>query len=265
MLGEFIRAFFSLVRSPLLLIVVALALLLNVGIWFVFQESLTSFGFGILGGALNELDGSTDSFVFLLSSFASEWGVLAILFLLFILVNAWISLVLARFAGQQQQKKIEVLESVWFGLRRLGRLIGWSIFLLFVLVVWLAVFLLISGLGQWNALLGLVALLAWILFSVVLVFVLALVVPIMGLEDATVRVALSKAGAFIRNRLVEILLFFLVLGIILSLVSLAANALADLVLEDDWLVLLVVTVSLLVQSLLANLAVPFFYLQKKPA
>ena len=130
------------------------------------------------------------------------------------------------------------------------------VFLLFLFVV--------STIGYWNEWIGLLLLLFWLVCAFLVFFVLTFAVPVMGLEDVGIKYGLQKSAGMIKKHFLGVFVFMIVLGIFVGIVSWVGDTASELV-EDENLSILLLAVFLLVQNVIANLALPFYYLEKKPS
>lgn len=261
MFKEFIRVFFSVVRSPLLLLPALFAVLLNLAVLYAFQQPLVDFVGILLDNGLQGIEWTGGNPVFLLGTIASSLPWIILLVGISILVNAWIGLAFARFAAKQEEKKVQVLESVSYATQKIPRLVAWSIFVLLIATLFCTVLLLVAGIGSWSGIVGLVLLLLWIIALVWCFLVLALGIPFMGVEDTSIRSALSKANELVKRHFWNLVGFFIILGIVLGVLQLAGNGIADWV-DDEWISVGVVMLFLLFQIIVSHLALPFYCIEK---
>lgn len=260
MFKELIRAFFSVVRSPLLLLSALLAVLANLAIVLALQDPITALIAELLAGSLQE----SASLYYWVSSFIGELFWIGLLVFATILVNSWLALAMARFARLQEQKELNVLGSTVYAIGKIPRLLAWSILLFLIGLAFLLVFFGIFWIGQWNAWIAWLLFILWILFFVIAFFVLSFAIPASGIEDSTIKNALQKSLLLVQKNLGSVLVFFVILGIFLGVIAWAGNALADAA-EDEMVSVVVLGIFLLIQSVIANLALPFYYLEKKPS
>ena len=200
--------------------------------------------------------------VFLVAGFASELVWIVVLVLVSIMINAWVGMVLARFARQQEQKKVEVLESTAYGIKKIPRIIAWSVFVFLIATFFFVVLLVFSAIGEWNAVIGWLLLLVWFVITILSFLVLSLGIPVMGIEDCNIKKGLSLAREIVRKHLGSFIAFFIVLGIIVLVIQLAGTLIADGI-EDETISVIIIAVFLLFQVVFSHLALPFYYLEKK--
>lgn len=260
MFKELIRAFFSVVRSPLLLLPALFAVLANLAALLLVQEPVLTIFAELMNSGFSEFE----SVYFLVSSLSTEFFWILILVFATILVNSWLSLSLARFARLQGEKKLHVFESVLYAVSKIGRLIAWSIFVLLIGFVFLFFLFAVSAIGYWNEWLGLLLLLFWLVCTLLVFFVLTFAVPVMGLEDTGIKYGLQKSGGMVKRHFLAVFVFMLVLGVFVGIVSWIGDTASEWV-EDENLSILVLAIFLLVQNVIANLALPFYYLEKRPS
>ncbi len=260
MVVEVVRAFFSVVRSPFLILPVLLAGLANVAVVLAFAEPLENLLVGVATGVLQESSGGF-SFAVILGSYATEIGALALVFFLVLAINGWLGLVLGRFAFLQEQKRLRVSDAVRFGFLHLRRLISWSIFVFLLALAFMLFFLGVVGIGSWNWLVGFVLFLLLVVGLLVTGFVLQLGVPVMAIEDVDSSLALKKSVNVLKTKTLSFLALMLVLLAIVGVLNMAANSIVDAVEDENW-VLVISVVFWIVQVLVVNLSLPFFYLNQ---
>lgn len=257
----FLRSFFSIIRSPLLFLPAAIAVLVNALAVILLQEPIIVLLSELVAGTFTTIDASLGP-TFFITTFASEWLALLALILISLLSNSWLGVVFGRFVQSQETKKPAVLEATVFGLRRLPRLIAWSLFLLIIGLFFVALVFFISGIGYWNEWIGLLLLIALIIVTIFAAFVLLLAIPLMGLQDYGIKQALKESREIVSRRLAGLLVFFILLGIFIVFIQVIGNFLSD-VFEDELIAVLITVVFMLVQSIVVNLSIPFFCIEKK--
>jgi hypothetical protein len=259
MFKALVRSFFSIVRSPLLLLPALVAVLVSLAALLLVQESVLTILAELMNGSLSEFE----SLFFLVSSFATEFFWILVLVFVTVLANSWLSLSMARFARLQEEKKMNVLGAVGYAIKKLPLLMAWSVFVLLIAFLLLAVLMAVSAIGFWNQWIGLLLLIVWVVCSLLVFFVFSFTIPVAGLEDASIKNALQKASLLVRKHFFSVFAFMLVLGFFVGIVSWIGGAISDAV-DDDTLAVIVLAVFLLIQNVIANLALPFYYLEKKP-
>ncbi len=259
MFKELIRAFFSVVRSPLLLLPALFAVLANLAALLLLQEPVLTIFVELMNSGFSEFE----SVYFLVSSLATEFFWILALVFVTILVNSWLSLSMARFARLQEEKKLHVFESVLYAISKIGRLVAWSIFVLLIGFVFLLLLFVVSSIGYWNEWIGLLLLIFWLVCSLLVFFVLTFAIPVMGLEDTGIKYGLQKSAGMIKRHFLGVFAFMIVLGVFVGIVSWIGDSASDWV-EDENFSILLLAVFLLIQNVIANLALPFYYLEKKP-
>ncbi|MDO8625239.1 MAG: hypothetical protein Q7R47_04085 [Candidatus Diapherotrites archaeon] len=259
MFREFLRLLFSLVRSPWLLLVAVVGVAINLGILAVIQEPvlviLTDLTYGPTmaegGGGL-----------FFIQTYGTEIGIILLGVLVTGMVNAWVGLALARFASRQQERHSEVLESIRYALKKTGLVAAWGLFVWVLALTAAVLFVVVLALGNVSWILFWPALLVWLVGVLLAGLVVGLAIPVMGIEDVSIKEGLKKSSAFVRSQVLGFIAFLAVLSIVLLVITEIGSRLAEAV-EDETIAFLVTVVFLLVQVVCANLAVPFYFLTEK--
>lgn len=261
MFKEFVRAFFSLIRSPLLFLPALFAVIANLLVLYLLQEPIMVLLSEIIAGSFSGIAFIGGNPVFLISSFAVEFFWVFVLVFATLLINSWIGIVMARFAARQEEQKTEVLESTGFALKKIPRLLSWSVFVLLISAFFFVMFLVFSVVGEWNAIIGFLLLIAWFVAGVLSFFVLTLGVPIMGVEEANIKNSLLNAKKILQSHFWNLVGFFILLAIVLGVIQLIGSFISESI-GEEIISIIILAVFLLLQVVIAHLALPFYYLEK---
>ncbi len=257
MFREFLRLIFSLVRSPLLLLIAVIGIAANSLIVAWLSDPATILLAEIIYSPL--MGGQSGDLFFLYHTYASEINWLLLGWFLSLVVNSWVALAFARFAAKQQLRKTEVFESLGFSISKLKLVFSWSA-LVFVLTIF---FVLLFGTALWlggiHWIVLILLLLVFFAITIPSAMVLAFGLPVIGIEDFSIKEGLRTSGGFVSRHFVGVVFFMLLLGIFLGVVNLIGSTIADS-LADENMVLAIVVLFWLIQTVFSNLALPFFYL-----
>ncbi|MBU0636332.1 hypothetical protein KKE06_04875, partial [Candidatus Micrarchaeota archaeon] len=257
-----VRVFFSVVRSPLLLLPALIAILANLVVFYLLLDPIVVLVSELIAGSFLGIGFLGGNPLFFVSSFAAELLWVLVLVLVSIMINAWLGLVMARFAQQQEQKKVQVLESTRYAIKKIPRIIAWSIFVFLIAVFFFVVLLVFSAIGEWNAIIGWILLLLWLIIAIFTFLVFSLAIPAMGIEDCNIKKGLLHAREVIQKNLWNFIGFFIILGIVVLVIQLIGSLIADGI-EDEIISVIIIAVFLLFQVIFSHLALPFYYLEKK--
>lgn len=262
MFKEIIRAFFSVIGSPFLLFPTILAVLANLLAVVLLQDPLLEFFTRISNGELSGVLFAGSNPVFLLSTFSSELFWIFLLVFATLLTNSWIGLLLAHFAGLEQGKKMRAANATLFAIAKIPVLVVWSVLVTLLAISWLVILFAVAAIGEWNPWIGLILLLFWLFGSVLGMLVLAFIIPALGIENCSMKEAFKKSRILLQKNFGSAFLFVLVVGLVVTLLSWLGTTLSDAI-DNETLALVVAGLFVLLQSVVANLSLPFFYLEKK--
>lgn len=256
MISEFFRAAFSLVRSPLLLLVALAGVLANYGLALLFSGPLL-----VLIGQFSLDSGfpaTGDAYWFYMGNAGQINALLGLVFLS-IVINSFLALVFARFARRQQERKTEVLESVSHGVSKWGFVIAWSLLVFLVGLAGLILLGIVFWLNGIHWILALLAGILWLLGALVVLLVLTLGLPVAGIEELSIKDTLKKSGSFVATHFFGFLAFLVAVAIVLGILNGIGNALGPNG-DEDWTGLIVILFFWLCQIVVSNLGISFYYL-----
>lgn len=258
MITEFVRGFFSILKTPWLLLIALAAVLANFALVLVLADPLASLLTVLLSGDFSNT-GTVFSLPFFLGNFGGEIGAALLLLLGTLIINAWLGVVFGRFARLQEEKRASAAGSIRFGFQSAKKIVVWAL-VAFLLMIFLGVLFLIAiGIANWNGVFGLIFFLIWLLVSITVMVLLIMSVPVLGVEDETVKGALKKTVELVKKH-VWSLLGFLIIVLVFLVVWDALTTTVTSVIEDENLDLLAVVVFWTIQLVMVNLVLPFFYL-----
>ncbi|GEM_PF-5107318 len=261
MIKEFLRSFFSVIRSPLLLVVAALGAFANITVLALLQEPLLVVVNDLLFNA-ESLQGP-DAVLYAVNALGSDLWLLILAVWLSLVINAFIGLALARFAARQQLRKSEVVQSFFFALNRIFRVGIWALVLLLFGLFFAALLGIVLIAGNLHDAVLVILLLLYLLGALLSWMVVTLAWPISGIEDIGIREAFKKSGAVVRKHFFGFLVFMAGLLVLLSLINEAGVQLSG-AFADENIVLLVALFFWTLQIVVAQLSVPFYYFANKP-
>ncbi|MFH0955556.1 MAG: hypothetical protein V1777_05615 [Candidatus Micrarchaeota archaeon] len=262
MITEFVRAFFSVVKKPGLLVVALTAVLANLALVLLLTDPLASLLSGVVSGEFQNTGTDFFSLPLLLGNFGFEILAALVLMLGSLVFNCWFGMVLGRFAYLQEKKEDSVARSVRYGFQNWKKIAAWSLVGLLFAVFLGALFLIVAGISNWNGIIGLLFFLVWLAIGIGLGILLVLSVPIMGVENATVKEAFKKTAELAKTHFWQLVGFLVLVFVFAAVINAVGNALADTI-EDENVQLVVIALFWMIQLLIVNLGLPFFYLNHR--
>jgi hypothetical protein len=127
MFREFLRLLFSLVRSPLLLGVALLGVIVNLAILALMSGAVFTIIADLVYGPA--LAGDWTSLIAWSGIYAVELMIITLGLFAVLVVNAGVGLAFGRFAALQQERKTQVLGATGYALGKTGLLVAWGVFM----------------------------------------------------------------------------------------------------------------------------------------
>jgi magnesium-transporting ATPase (P-type) len=260
MFREFLRLLFSLVRSPLLLGVALLGVIVNLAILALMSGAVFTIIADLVYGPA--LAGDWTSLIAWSGIYAVELMIITLGLFAVLVVNAGVGLAFGRFAALQQERKTQVLGATGYALGKTGLLVAWGVFMGMLALAGVVLLGVVFALGALHEIVFGVLLVAWLVGAVLIGLVTGLAVPVMGIEDIGIKEGLRKSAEFVRMHLWKFILFMAILAIVLLVIREIGSRASDAV-DDDTISFVIAALFLLVSVVCSNLAVPFFYITER--
>ncbi len=253
-----------LLKKPQTIIVPLIAFLVFMGALYVTSDAIVDLLFdAMLMGRIPETGGIEFPWQLYLQ-YASQFNIIALAGFISVVFFVWASSFFAVFARENMEKE----ESFFTAMReanglfgRIIKLVFFSaiIYLFFFIVLWVGANSFVS-LGQ----IGLIFPLLMLLIAFFLYITLYFVVPIMAIENVSIREAMKRSVAFAGKRFWQVFILAIVSGVIYAEILDIGDSLSNMVSNEalSWIVL---GVFWAIAWGFLNLVMPVYYLRKKTA
>lgn len=162
----------------------------------------------------------------------TEISILLIAFLISLILQLWLSIVIARFAGNLRERKSGIIEALGFGAKSFGKIIGAVVFLLAIVGIFFAVFQFLVWISGFSTEVSLVLTILLLILAAYVFIKLVFFVPIMGCKEANVRDALGEAWEFGKNRFWKILALLVIVAVVSAVIEMIGTLISGAIAND---------------------------------